>query len=38
MLLLVGDTTTFSMKDPYCELEAVRIIEEDILKDPMNTL
>ena len=32
----VGDTTTFA-EDPYFELEAVRIIEEDILKDPMNS-
>jgi len=31
----VGDTTTFA-ETPFCELEGVRIIEEDLLRDPMN--
>jgi hypothetical protein len=33
--ITVGDTTTFA-ETPYCELEAVRIIEEDLLRDPMD--
>ena len=31
-----GDITTFA-ESPYCEIEAVRIIEEDLLSDPVDT-